>query len=260
MQSNQSPVLIPEYSAEKKPSVPWGFWATIGFGLVIGFTYLIGQILVEGIFAINSVISHPGESITQLTNILSNGNALAVTIFVSTIIGAGFTLLFIKMRKGISIKEYLALQPIKLTTVFSVLAIAVALLFISGFLLAGLQQTKFTNEVAQAYKSSSVLVLIAAAIFSPIFEELFFRGFLFAGFQGSKLGVQGAILLTAALWALSHATQYSILALLVIFGVGVVFGIARWRTKSLYASLAMHFVWNLFSLVVSMIYIQGRIS
>jgi hypothetical protein len=221
--------------------------------------YFIGQIIVEAVFAINSAISHPGESISQLTNILSNGNALTSTLFVSTIIGAGFTFLFVKMRKGISVKEYLALRPIKVTTLLSVLGITAVLLFASGFLLSGLGQTKFTEEMAQAYQSSSVPVVIAAAIFAPIFEEMFFRGFLFAGFSALKVGLTGAMLLTAVLWALLHATQYNIWGLLVIFGLGVAFGIVRWKTNSLYASLSMHSLWNLVSTVLGVLYLQGRI-
>ena len=259
MQSDQPPVLVPEYPAEKKPSGPWSFWPTVGFGLLVMLAYFIGQIIVEAVFAINSVISHPGESISQLTNILSNGNALTSTLFVSTIIGAGFTFLFVKMRKGISVKEYFALRPIKVTTLFPVLGIAAVLLFASGFLLSGLGQTKFTEEMTQAYQSSSVPVVIAAAIFAPIFEEMFFRGFLFAGFSASKVGVTGATLLTAVLWALLHATQYNIWGLLVIFGLGVAFGIVRWKTNSLYASLSIHSLWNLVSTVLGVLYIQGRI-
>jgi len=69
----------------------------------------------------------------------------------------------------------------------------------------------------------------------------------------------GAILLTAALWALLHATQYNIWELLVIFGLGIAFGVVRWKTNSLYASLGMHSLWNLLSTVLSVICIQGRI-
>ena len=61
MQSNQSPVLIPEYSAEKKPSVPWGFWPTVGFGLLIGLAYVAAQALVEVIFAIKNAVSNPRD-------------------------------------------------------------------------------------------------------------------------------------------------------------------------------------------------------
>ena len=185
-----------ENNPEIKPGGTWSFWPTVGFGLLVILAYFVGQIAIEAIFAVNSLISHRGESITQLTNVLSNGTALTTTIFVSTIIGVGFTLLFVHMRKGFSLKEYLALRPIKIITFFSMLGLVALLLFVSGFLLSGLGQTKFSEQLTQAYQSNSIAVIIAAAIFSPIFEEMFFRGFLFAGFRASKIGVTGAILLT----------------------------------------------------------------
>jgi len=40
-----------------------------------------------------------------------------------------------------------------------------------------------------------------------LFEELFFRGFLFRGLSSSFMGPVGAVLVTSALWALIH-TQY----------------------------------------------------
>ena len=81
-----------ENNPEIKPGGPWSFWPTVGFGLLVILAYFVGQIAIEAIFAVNSLISHRGESITQLTNVLSNGTALTTTIFVSTIIGVGFTL------------------------------------------------------------------------------------------------------------------------------------------------------------------------
>ncbi len=261
MQSNQAPILTPEYPVGKKPSGPWGFWPTVGFGLIIGFAYVVSQVLVVGIFAAKNFISNPGVSSSQLMNSLTNGNVLTAVLFVSTVIGACLTVLFIKIRKGISFKEYLVLNPVKVRTFFLVFGIAVVLLIIAGFVTSGLNQSKFTDQMVQAYQTSSmpVLIWIAVVIFSPVFEEMFFRGFLFAGFNASKVGVTGAIFITAVLWALSHATQYSVWELLVIFGVGVVFGIVRWKTKSLFASLTMHSLWNLLSMIQTVLYIQGRI-
>jgi hypothetical protein len=260
MQINQTPIFTPEYPAEKKSTGPWGFWQTICFGLVIIFSYVISQTIAEGAFVVNNYISNQGESISQLMNSLTtNGNAIATAIFVSTAIGAGFTILFIKIRKGISFKEYLALHTLKVKTVFIVFVVAVALAIIAGFATSGLSQSKFTDQLTQAYKTSTIPVLIAAVIFAPIFEEMFFRGFLFAGFRASRVGVTGAILITAVLWALLHATQYGIGELLIIFGLGIAFGIVRWKTNSLYATLGMHSLWNLLSLVLTMIYIPGRI-
>ena len=260
MQNDQASISTPEFTAEKNPPGPWGFWRTIGFGLLIAIAYVAAQALVEVIYAIKVVISNPGISSSQLMNNLLNGNVLAAAILASAIIGTSFTILFVKIRKGISLKEYLAFRPIKMTTILIVFGIIVVLLIIAGLATSGLSQSKFTNQVVQAYQNSTVPALfwIAVVVFAPVFEEIFFRGFLFAGFLNSRVGATGAILLTAVLWALLHATQYGIWELLVILGLGVAFGIVRWRTKSLYASLGMHSLWNLISMVQAALLIKGQ--
>ena len=53
--------------------------------------------------------------------------------------------------------------------------------------------------------------------------------------------------------------QYNSWKLLVIFGLGMALGVIRWRTDSLYASLAMHYLWKLISRTVAMLSIQGKI-
>jgi hypothetical protein len=147
-----------------------------------------------------------------------------------------------------------------MTTILIVFGIIVVLLIIAGLATSGLSQSKFTDQMVQAYQNSTVPALfwIAVVVFAPVFEEIFFRGFLFAGFLNSRVGATGAILLTAVLWALLHATQYGIWELLVILGLGVAFGIVRWRTKPLYASLGMHSLWNLISMVQAALLIKGQ--
>ncbi|MFC2044902.1 lysostaphin resistance A-like protein, partial [Chloroflexota bacterium] len=83
------------------------------------------------------------------------------------------------------------------------------------------------------------LLWVALVIFAPAFEETWFRGFLFAGFRQSRIGVYGTIGLTALLWALSHI-QYGIYGITTIFVMGLLFGIARFKTDSLWSPLLMH--------------------
>ena len=51
---------------------------------------------------------------------------------------------------------------------------------------------------------SQWLLWLALVVGAPLFEETFFRGFLFKGLAASRLGTIGAIVLTAALWASIH--------------------------------------------------------
>jgi sodium transport system permease protein len=72
-----------------------------------------------------------------------------------------------------------------------------------------------------------------------ICEELFFRGLLFAGMR--RLGAWPAVLVTALLFGLAHASIYRLLP---TFILGVVLGVLRWRSGSVLPGMAMHAVNN----------------
>jgi membrane protease YdiL (CAAX protease family) len=99
------------------------------------------------------------------------------------------------------------------------------------------------------------LLWFAIIIAAPLFEEIFFRGFLFKGFQHSKIGVKGAVLLTSLIWTAIHL-QYSFYELSQIFVLGIIFGIARHKTQSLYTTLAMHSVHNLIATIEVAVYLR----
>jgi len=91
------------------------------------------------------------------------------------------------------------------------------------------------------------LRILAIGVLGPIAEELAFRGLLMSALVRTRIGVFGAIFVTAALWSMVH-TQYepAILALLLIDGI--VLGLARHFTRSIYVPIAMHVTGNLFSI------------
>jgi len=83
----------------------------------------------------------------------------------------------------------------------------------------------------------------ALIVGAPLFEETFFRGFLFKGLEASFLGTVGAILVTALLWASIHV-QYEIYEMSQIFVFGLLLGAARVRTGSLLAPFLAHAMAN----------------
>lgn len=95
------------------------------------------------------------------------------------------------------------------------------------------------------------LRILAIGLLGPISEELAFRGVLFAVLRRTRLRIVGAILLTAALWSVSHL-QYAPLLLALIFLDGLVLGAARHFTRSLYVPILMHVAGNLFSISQSL--------
>ena len=81
-------------------------------------------------------------------------------------------------------------------------------------------------------------------ILAPISEEIFFRGFFFKGVECSKLGRIGAVIITALAWAALH-TQCDFFGVVDIFVGGLLLGLARWKSKSVYVPIGMHIVANL---------------
>jgi membrane protease YdiL (CAAX protease family) len=108
--------------------------------------------------------------------------------------------------------------------------------------------------------SGRVSLLIAAlfaTILGPLFEELFFRGFLFAVIQGI-LGAWPAIALSALCFSLLHGPEYQWAwqHLMVIFVAGAAFGFARYKTGSTAAAVLLHAGYNM-TLVVGFLIQRG---
>jgi membrane protease YdiL (CAAX protease family) len=90
---------------------------------------------------------------------------------------------------------------------------------------------------------------------APIFEEIFFRGFLFQGIRYSRLGPIGAIGMTSFFWAIIHL-QYDVYGITTLFALGLLFGIARLKTGSIHLLMVMHSVTSLVATIEMVLYIH----
>jgi membrane protease YdiL (CAAX protease family) len=77
-----------------------------------------------------------------------------------------------------------------------------------------------------------------------LFEETFFRGFVFKGFESGFMGPIGAVLATTGLWAAIHI-QYDAYGIATVFCLGLLLGTARAMTGSLLVPLGLHATANL---------------
>ena len=129
---------------------------------------------------------------------------------------------------------------------------------IVGIALGIQDESQFTTE---AYKTSvwPALFGLAVVIFAPLFEEAFFRGFLFAGLLQSRLGSTGTIALTALSWAVLHI-QYDLYGIATILVLGVVLGIVRLKMNTLWAPLILHSFWNFLAFIITALYVTNIIS
>ncbi|MGJ5817303.1 ABC transporter permease subunit/CPBP intramembrane protease [Paludibaculum fermentans] len=77
--------------------------------------------------------------------------------------------------------------------------------------------------------------LVLVGLIPALCEEALFRGLILSGFR--RLGMWPAILATSLLFGLAHASIYRLLP---TFALGVAFGYAVWKTRSLAAGIICH--------------------
>jgi membrane protease YdiL (CAAX protease family) len=238
---------------------PWSIWGTVGWGLVVGVVFIVLQGSVLAGFVAREVAKNPDADIVMAAKGLeANGFVMALATLVTTPLCIGLIILLVRLRKGPTIARYLGLKAIALRTMLFWLGI-VTLFALLAELLAHLAGWPFMPDfMIEAYTTSYFLPLfwIALIAAAPLFEEVFFRGFLFEGFQHSRVGPGGAVFLTALAWTVLHV-QYGGYELGTIFALGVIFGIARWKTQSIYPPLAMHSLFNLFAMAQLVAYFGG---
>jgi len=236
--------LTTSFPSTIPPKRIWGFWPTVGFSAVIFIAYSAAQFLVSLVAFILQISS--GASIQQgLENLIVNGLTLSLATIVSAAVGLLLVIVFIRVRGGISSADYLGIYPLKLKTIMWLVLLFIAMLATVLVVSSYLGNDGSADFNTELYRHSGPLPLFVLAIVfaAPLFEEVFFRGFLFVGMRASRIGPVATIIITSALWAMLHL-QYNIFGIVQIFVMGIILGIVRHRTDSLWSPLLIHILWN----------------
>ena len=257
------PPLVPYPLPEPVPAEPapppkpevWGGWATFGFGVVI----LIVTILVEGVIgaivlaALMVADKLPLNDLNAFMDLFQQhaGIIVAVSVVINAAVGIGLMYLIIRGRRGLGFWDYLGFRR---TTVKAVLLALVAFGVYFG-INALVEQLAGTSSDATLgfnfYDTSTwpVLVWAAVCVIGPLYEEMWVRGFMFAGFIRSSLAVTGTLVVTSLFWAVQHV-QYTWLAIMMIFIFGLALGYIRWKSDSIWPSIIVHAVNNTIALAL----------
>jgi CAAX protease family protein len=241
------PIVKPPPAATR-----WGFWATLGFSVIIITLYSIAQgITIELMVDTQTGVGPEINQEELIESVISNGFYLSVGVIVSAWIGVLVIAAIVLLRKGISLKEYLAIKKMPFKVYASWLLFSLIFLFAwQGLSLVW--EPPNTDWMAKAYQTAEYLPLFwfALVVAAPLIEELFFRGFLFEGLRDSWMGSTGAVLVTSLAWAAIHM-QYEMFQMVIIGTLGILLGIAKVKTRSLYIPIAMHSFNNLIATVAT---------
>jgi membrane protease YdiL (CAAX protease family) len=242
---NESGIAGPEPEIAGPPRV-WGAWPTFGLGVAVIIVSVIVQAIIAVIFFVVELvpISQTDFDLFDYSDFMSAidmGLLLSLSIIISAIACLGLIYVFVKANRGAPFNAYVGFKSIGLKTAAVAVLIIVGFLALSVLVNYALDIPVESDVMTDAYITSvwPSLFWIATIIFAPLFEEVFFRGFLFEGFRYSKLGAAGAIFVTSLVWAGFHM-QYGLFQIASIFVLGIVLGVVRYRTGSLWPPIIMH--------------------
>ena len=121
----------------------------------------------------------------------------------------------------------------------------------------GLDFLKPNQQLTESFFEHNWLVPMigfAVVIAAPVAEEIFFRGFLFAGLR-RRLPFVVAGLLSGAVFSLAHFDPGLVLPFTL---VGLILAFSYERTGSLYTSMGVHFMFNAISFLALVFFPEAR--
>ena len=253
----QIPPVAPTY--DRPPGV-WSPWATAGLSVAIFIVYAVLQtvfFLIAGISVMNdlhpdgySMMAQLQDPESEFMGLQNHGMVMAAVTIGGGLLGIIVVWLFIKMKDGSNWRKYLHLKKPTLKEVLFWTGIYALYFFGTEFLATDSEELQSDFMTGMAETGNLWLLLLGVGIIGPIFEEIFFRGFLFKGLQHSKLGGAGAIAVTSFFFVIIHL-QYSWQILLMLFPIAFILGAERWRTNSIVIPIYLHILNNTVSTIVT---------
>jgi membrane protease YdiL (CAAX protease family) len=118
-----------------------------------------------------------------------------------------------------------------------------------GFLGIGMYWVPKTTHLVLRNGLDVGVTLLFAVVLGPIFEEIFFRGYLVTLFLGRGRGILGAATLSGLVFASTHAFLGPGI-MVFIFVWSFLPALLYWRTKSLYPAILFHVINNFLAYIV----------
>jgi membrane protease YdiL (CAAX protease family) len=218
---------------------------TVLWGTGIAIVFVVLQSIVMVAYLNRGRTGLTDEQLRALVEMSqNNGVVLSLATLLTAMLCVPLILGIAKLKRGSRLGDYLAVRAIPLGTLGQWLGITALFIVASDTLTWALGQPVVPEFMKSAYASADPawLIWLALVVGAPLFEEIFFRGFLFKGLEGSIKPI-GAILVTAAVWSAIHI-QYDLYGIGTLFVTGLLLGTARSRTNSIVAPLAMHALAN----------------
>jgi membrane protease YdiL (CAAX protease family) len=223
----------------------WGPVVTLLWTVLIGIVFVVVQFFVAVIYVIITMSELPREKVdAALAGLVFDGTFLSLGTFATLLVCVPLVLGIAKLKRNSKLTDYLGLI-VPRPRQFWRWTVIIILFCVLADVISSLLRVPVPEFMIKAYTSANPrwALWLALGIAAPVFEEIFFRGFLFKGLAASRLRWPGATVITSVLWAAIHL-QYGWYEISIIFALGLVLGTARAMTNSTLLTMWLHCLVN----------------
>lgn len=216
-----------------KEQDPWG-WKQFILLMLLEFGLVIGCIK----FVVKPIYSD------WLDNELYAGTLMGLTIAI--ILLSGVYVVALRPKKlswsEVGVKAF-NVKDWKIIIIYSVILLvgAVIIVVLTSFIGNSWENSKTEAMQQNATFFTILIAFISAAVISPVYEEIFYRGFLYRWLR-TRIGFNGALLLSSLIFTIIHIPTYNVMP--VNFISGILFALAYERTNSIWPSVLIHGLTN----------------
>lgn len=228
--------------------MPWGFVATVAIAVL---AFGLGQ----AVAAVGLSVWLSPEALAAPA-LPADGAAVAWVVVAANLVQTVTLVLAARVRDP-SAAAYLGLDlPRRRDLLIGFASLAVLVIAADAATLAAGRDLVPPVQI-ETYRSAAVqgllpLLWVALVVVAPVGEELLFRGFVFRGCAVSDVSAPPTIVISSFLFALLHV-QYDWVGMALIFLVGLLLGVLRWRSGSTTLVILLHVALNLEGTIETMI-------
>lgn len=214
-----TPSVQNEQKLPLQQSTPWSGKATFWLGVLIISLYLVLSMIILGI-GVGIEVAELGLSEAEMEKmaksvsqqIAMDGDFNWINYIITTLVFMPFLFHLAKKRKSTTAKAYLGFTSLPNKKDFIIFNLLIIAYFIFAYTISITFEVEPPKSMIELYETTDrfYLLIIAVVFCAPLLEETLFRGFLFRGWQHSKLGTSGTIILTSILFVLIHGGQYEL--------------------------------------------------
>lgn len=183
----------------------------------------------------------------------------AETLLIGTALSSGYVLALAVVAlgaryRGIGFPEAVSLRPVPVVPTLALgAAVAVAGRAAAGLWVVGLQALDIDipaegldpTRLLPDTPLGIALIAVATVVLAPLAEEVVFRGVLLRAFEG-RFGAAVGLAVSSIAFGSAHIVAYAIPPILFF---GVLLGVLSLKTRSLWASIVAHSLFNAVALV-----------